>query len=193
MRKSSLFLLLFLCLHLAHAQESKHETVLSAPDTWRPEIINMPLGFAPSITYKGFEDIRFAPGWSDTTASDYFTYTFVWVLDKAPKLDQMQFESHMRAYFDGLMTAVSGRDDLPKTQASFRFAKAKKDFGAVGQITFYEAFFKKSVITLHVTAEGRHCPEQKKHLVWFRLSPQDQKDPLWKKFDEVQLKIDCDK
>lgn len=92
----------------------------------------------------GFEDIRFAPGWADTTAVDYFTYTFTWVLDKNPKLDQEKLETQMKAYFDGLMAVVSEREDLPKTEVSFNFAKARPAFAAEGEISFYEAFFSKN-------------------------------------------------
>lgn len=193
MQKSLFFFLLVLGANLVRSQESTHQTVLTAPETWGSEIFSLPLDFAPAINYTGFEDIRFAPGWSDTTANDYFTYTFVWVLNKAPKFDQKQLESHMRDYFGGLMAAVSERDDLPETKASFEFAKAKKEFGATGQVTFYEAFFKKSVITLNVSVEGKHCKNQDKYIVWFRLSPKDLKAPLWQMFEDVQLKVDCDK
>jgi len=191
MNRFLLLPLLLLSLNLAYSQESEHKTVLTAPEGWRPEIINLPLGFAPSIDYTGFEDIRFAPGWSDTTAHDYFTYTFTWVLDQNPKLDQEKLESQMKDYFDGLMAAVSERDDLPKTEANFNFSKAKRDFGATGEITFYEAFFKKKVITLNVNVAGKNCPKTKKYMVRFELSPTSKNDPLWKKFSEVKLNSDC--
>ena len=173
------------------AQENKPETILTAPDDWRMEIINLPLSFAPSLDYTGFEDIRFAPGWSDTTAADYFTYTFTWVLDKNPKLDRDKLETQMKAYFDGLMEAVSGRKDLPKTEADFSFAGAKRDFGATGTVKFYEAFFKKKVVSLNVNVAGKRCPELGKYLVRFDLSPQPSSAEVWKGFDQVKLKEDC--
>lgn len=134
--KSLLTLAFFITFISLQAQESKPATILNAPENWRMEIINFPLSFVPSLDYIGFEDIRFAPGWADTTAVDYFTYTFTWVLDKNPKLDQEKLETQMKAYFDGLIAVVSEREDLPKTEASFSFSRAKKDFGASGQVTF---------------------------------------------------------
>ena len=49
----------------------------SAPDNWRKEIIEFPLDFAPEINLSGYEEILFAPGWSDSDAEDFWTYYFV--------------------------------------------------------------------------------------------------------------------
>ena len=190
--KTLFSILLLFCIQLISAQEANHKTVLEAPESWRPEIIEMPLSFAPSLDYKGFEDIRFAPGWADTTASDYFTYTFTWVLDKNPKLNQKKLETQTKAYFDGLMAAVSERNDLPKTEASFEFSKVKTAFAALGDVSFYEAFFSKKVITLKVLATGEKCKATGKYLVRFNLSPSTDK-ATWEKMDEVKLKVDCGK
>lgn len=189
--KMLLSLLLLFSIQLISAQEAKHETILGAPEGWRPEIISMPLGFAPSLDYKGFEDIRFAPGWADTTATDYFTYTFTWVIEKNPKLDQEKLETQMKAYFDGLMAAVSERNDLPKTIASFNFSKARTAFAASGEVGFYEAFYKKKVITLYTKIAGKPCPKTGKYLVRFEFSPQPITDTVWDGFKEVKLKVDC--
>lgn len=184
--------LLLLCLQLT-AQESKPATIQTSPSDWRLEIINLPLSFAQSIDYKGFEDIRFAPGWADTTAADYFSYTFTWYIEKNPKLNKEKLEKQMQEYFDGLMTLVAERNDLPKTQASFNFSKAKNAFGASGEITFYEAFFKQRLVTLNVDIAGSPCKATGKYLVRFNLSPQSRDHQIWKDFEQVKLKIDCEK
>lgn len=188
MKKLLLLPLLLLSFSLAYSQESKPETVLTAPDTWGPEIFSFPLEFAPAIDYQGFEDIRFAPGWSDTTANDYFTYTFVWYLDSDPKLTIDLLTSHVKAYFGGLMTGTSGRDDLPEVTASFT-QKANGNYA--GSVDTYDAFFKKKDMTLHVTVESIHCKSTGKQIVWFRLSPKGLEDPLWQMFGAVKLKLDC--
>ncbi|MCE7991566.1 MAG: hypothetical protein HEP71_06285 [Roseivirga sp.] len=190
MKKSLLLIALLFIVGLAYSQESKPETVLSAPDTWGPEIFSFPLDFAPSINYQGFEDIRFAPGWSDTTANDYFTYTFVWYLDNDPKITTNKLTDHVKAYFGGLMTAVSERDDLPAVTASF----AKQANGTyTGSVNTYDAFFKKKALALNIITETSHCIKSGKYVVWFKLSPKDLKAPLWKTFEAVKLKVDCDK
>lgn len=176
--------------HLSVSQESKPETILSAPDTWGPEIFSFPFEFAPSIDYQGFEDIRFAPGWSDTTANDYFTYTFFWYLDTDPQLTADILETHLKAYFGGLMAGTSGRDDLPAVTASF----TQKSNGVyAGSVNTYDAFFKKTALTLNIMATSSQCKKTGKYIVRLNLSPKGFQDPLWKMFEEVTLKINCDK
>ena len=97
----------------------------------------------------------------------------------------------MKAYFDGLMVAVSEREDIPKTTASFDYVKAKKDFAASGQVTFYEAFFKKKVISLYANVAGKRCQQTGKYFVRFEFSPQPKTNPVWEGFKEVKLNVDC--
>src|SRR4051812_6700953 len=60
---------------------------LTAPEGWGVERFAIPIEFAPSIPYKGVEDIRFAPGWSDAKSNEYWTYAFLWYLDGKPAID----------------------------------------------------------------------------------------------------------
>ena len=82
---------------------STPENKLLAPKNWKSEIIKFPLKFAPTLKYSGEEYVRFAPGWGDITASDYFSYAFLWNINEAPQLSTSKLEQEMEAYFDGLM------------------------------------------------------------------------------------------
>ncbi len=61
---------------LSMAQDN-NPFILKTPTDWRYEKIDLPLDFAPSINYNGFEELRFAPGMFDREAEKYFTYVFV--------------------------------------------------------------------------------------------------------------------
>ncbi len=54
------------------------------PEGWRQETIPFPLDFAPTLPYRGTEEIRFAPRFFDPASPTYFTYSFVWLVDGAP-------------------------------------------------------------------------------------------------------------
>src|SRR4051812_30681554 len=58
---------------------------LDIPAGWDIERFLIPIEFAPSISYKGIEDIRFTPGWSKAETDDYWSYAFLWYLDSAIK------------------------------------------------------------------------------------------------------------
>ena len=52
--------------------------VNETPTGWKPERIPFPLGFAPSPSYTGFEQLYFAPGMFDPRSENYITYLFFW-------------------------------------------------------------------------------------------------------------------
>ena len=56
---------------------------LDTPQHWGIERFQIPIQFAPSIAYKGVEDIRFTPGWAKKDSEEYWSYVFLWDLDGA--------------------------------------------------------------------------------------------------------------
>src|ERR1044072_1143964 len=71
---------------------------LDTPQHWDIERFLVPIAFAPSIPYKGIEDIRFTPGWSKKDSDEYWAYTFLWYLDGAVSLDEKTIEKNLSAY-----------------------------------------------------------------------------------------------
>jgi hypothetical protein len=57
-----------------HKWEAPYQ--LSIPKDWGVERFLIPISFAPQISYKGVEDIRFAPGWAKIKTDEYWTYAF---------------------------------------------------------------------------------------------------------------------
>jgi hypothetical protein len=78
------------------------------PPAWRAESFPFPLEFAPTLSHKGVEELRFAPGMFDPNTMGYFTYAFAWRLDEASQLTPAQLGDELTAYFRGLMVAVDG-------------------------------------------------------------------------------------
>lgn len=185
--KKTLLFLFFISTIIANAQEQSPPELLSVPDGWRSEYIPFPISFAPSLTYVGVEDVRFSKGWGDINANDFFTYAFLWYLDEDPFLSIPKLNTDFKAYFDGLMQAVSGSKDIPRTKVDFD--GETDNYSAV--IEVYDAFFKKEVITLNVTAQASYCNKTKKYMVLFKLSPEEIESEVWKKFDELKININC--
>jgi hypothetical protein len=76
------------------------------PVGFRGETIPFPLDFAPGITHKGVEELRFAPGFFDPAAPGYWSYTFVWRTEDAAAMDPAVVGGELTAYFRGLIDAV---------------------------------------------------------------------------------------
>src|SRR5689334_20852224 len=109
--KQVLLILICCCFLKVSGQEVKTEFdgkkweapyVLDTLQGWDIERFLIPIGFAPSIPYKGVEDIRFTPGWSKKGTSEYWSYAFLWYLDSIQKFDSAIIEKNLVAYYTGL-------------------------------------------------------------------------------------------
>lgn len=179
------------------AQSKVDSVVLKAPSDWRSELIPFPLGFAPDIDLKGFEDIRFAPGWADSKQADFWTYAFIWSLEENPGLSGEKLARIFRQYFDGLMKVVAegnniDKKDIPKTKAEFKVIPEKTNTPRyLGQIETFDAFFSKSALLLYVKAQYVFCEKTARHYVFFYLSPNDFDQEIWAEFNKVKMNVPC--
>ncbi|MDT0605621.1 hypothetical protein [Croceitalea rosinachiae] len=175
------------------AQEIK--TVLKAPEGWRTEIISFPLSFAPEIEFVGFEDIRFAPDWSNPKSDEFWTYHFVWYIDKNEEMTEESLANTIQYYYNGLMTIVmSGEEgskkvltDMDKTQSLF--TKTKEGFS--GKVSVFDGFFTKKKILLYVKVKEVLCKESSKQIIAFDISLKPFDNSIWKRFDQIEFIGEC--
>jgi hypothetical protein len=90
---------------------------LLKPKGWEVERFPIPIDFAPSISYQGSEDVRFAPGWGDEKSEEYWSYTFLWWLQGAHKIDSRRLKSHLQDYYQGLVQRNISRNNLAANAA----------------------------------------------------------------------------
>src|SRR4051812_23762235 len=102
MKTSSLLLIaiLFFSPWILRAADEKEKLVLHTD--WKGERIELPPGFAPRMTLRGVEEIRFAPGMFDARADSFFTYAFVFSVPKNQALTQEVMQSEILIYYRGL-------------------------------------------------------------------------------------------
>jgi hypothetical protein len=188
--KQFLFLIAFFCSIQVFGQKEEESLLKTYDNSWRKEIIPMPLHFAPQIPYKGVEEVRFAKGWSKIEDDTFWTYAFVWDVDLTSILTTNQLESYMQYYFDGLM-AIINKDKskvLPKTVALFLEKDATKNTAHfVGKIQVYDAFHTKDLITLYCTVQQYYCEKQQKSMVLFHLTPKEFDHATWNELHTVTL------
>lgn len=172
--------------------------LLEAPEDWRAELLAFPLAFAPSLPYKGVEDIRFAKGWPDKNSEEFWAYALVWDIENDPKLTAIELEKKMKVYFDGLMEAVAEDKELEpgvtdNTLALFMPADAKNSTDFIGKVQVYDAFFLQDRITLNMKVRSTYCEKTNKYLVLFHVSPKEYEHEIWKSLEEVSINMDCKK
>lgn len=192
----SKILLLFIYVFITqsiHAQEE--ELLLKIAEPWRSERLAFPISFAPSLDYKGIEEVRFAKGWGKPESDEFWTYTFLWYLDEDPKETEATLGNDMEAYFDGLMNAVGkgrGITDIPATNAVFvKNEQTNTTTSYIGKVKVFDAFFTKTIQTLHVKVVADYCEKEKKHTVLFTFSRQEYDHAIWKTLDGITLSKEC--
>ena len=189
-----LFLIPFLISSAISFGQEK-ETILSAPDNWQSEILTFPLGFAPTIDFVGFEDLRFSPGWADSTSQEFWTYTFVWYIEKDSAMTESKLTESFNIYYDGLMgVGLKNQKDTTNSNKLDRtlclFVKTLEGFS--GKMRVYDRFFTKDYMTLNIKVRESFCPATNKQIVFCDISPKAFDHEVWSIFDEVKLKVVCD-
>lgn len=161
----------------AHSDRPAADACADISD-WRPEIIELPPEFAPTLPV-GQEELRFAPGMFEPAAATYFTYAFVFRLaePRTAPTDGAQLESLLDAYYQGLVAAVAkGRGlTLPVERVDAAVTGQAPSFQAT--VTMYDAFVTGAPLTLHMdlTVAGTcvraaASPQPRTHEVWQRLA-----------------------
>lgn len=127
------------------------------PPGWRSEVIKFPLDFAPSIAHRGFEDLRFPPGFFDPAAEGYWSYAFIWRTEDPAELDAAALGAELTAYFRGLVAAV---DEQKRVTAPDEIvASATPDGAARFRLAahVFDAFKTAAPLDLVGFAERRPC------------------------------------
>lgn len=173
----------------------EHETVLIAPEDWQEEIIPFPIGFAQEIDLVGIEDLRFAPGWNDSTSQEFWAYTFVWYIEPTKQMAVNKLTEYFNLYYDGLM-GIDGKNEnrLPDSPA---FDKSichfvQTDWGFTGTMRVYDAFFTNEYMSLNIKVTDTMCPKTNKQVISCDIAPQPFDHEVWAIFEGVNLVVECE-
>ena len=178
-----------------HKWEAPYQ--LSIPKDWAIERFLIPISFAPQISYKGVEDIRFAPGWANAKTDEYWTYAFLWWLEGNIKTAPAIIENNLKAYYAGLVkingSKIPAEKFVPVT-TSFKEAQTHK-----GDLKTYNGkidmldYMSQQPITLNCIVHVKSCPEEKRTLMFYELSPKSFSHKVWSSLDKLWLGFRCQK
>lgn len=170
---------------------------LAFPTGWDVERFLIPIEFAPSIPYKGMEDIRFTPGWGKAGAEDYWSYAFLWFLDGSQVVTAKTTEKHLNAYYTGLVgrniiQRKIANDKLVTITTSFQeIKKEKEDISTFRGSVHMLDYMEQKPITLNSIVHVRKCPGVDKTFVFTEISPQPYTHDVWKKMNDLWTGFNC--
>ena len=193
MKNLFVFLVCMVCFTIAaQAQEHHQPQLLKQPANWEFERFPLPPAFAQGITYKGAEELRFAPGMFNKDSANYFTYVFVVQLDNVTAISQTDVHDYLLKYYKGLcsVTAKDRKLVIDTTQITVAVEK-KKNMAA------HEAIYNASMNIFGVFTDGaplkinlevkvlEAAPSKKTYLMVI-VSPRQKTDDIWKTLYEIQ-------
>jgi hypothetical protein len=153
---------------------------------WRSETIPFPLGFAPSITHRGTEELRFGPKFFDPTSPTYFTYAFAFVTEDKTPITAATLTSDLTTYFTGLMSAVTGAPSDPSLHSAT--ITVQKDGSFKGVVHTIDGFGDKRPLALRLNASSFQCGDRQVMLA--ALSPSEDQAVL-KQLEAVRASFTC--
>ncbi len=172
---------------------------LPIPKDWGIERFLVPISFAPSILYKGVEDIRFTPGWAKLKSDEYWTYAFLWYLDGTVKTNKKIIAENLKDYYTGLFTVNSDSAKVavwklkPVITAFKKIPTAKGDLKTFAGTIEMIDYMQQKPITLNCKAHLKYCTDEDKTILFYELSPQPFTHNIWPGLNQLWLDFKCKK
>jgi len=155
------------------------------PEGWKYERLAFPLSFAPDIAYKGYEELRFAPGMFNAKSDTYFTYIFAMNLADLHQIDATFLKNLLTKYYRGLCQTVWG-EDKPKPD----FSSITVDIKASGSqdkmnhfeatIHMIDAFVTRKPLRLKLDIQTLVDAANSRTLIFAKASPKPKDHNVWK-------------
>ena len=172
---------------------------LKLPKGWGYERFLLPPDFATNIKYKGVEDLRFAPDWTTETSIYYWTYAYLWYLEKRVLINKQNLLKVLKTYYDGLIERNIKKRNIPtnKTIPTTLVLKQikthlgdKKTFS--GKINILD-YMKQAPITLNCIIHYKYCIETDKTFLFFQISPKSFSSKNWSILNDIWSQFICSK
>lgn len=173
------------------------EYKFDVPKGWGREKIPFPIEFAPQIPYKGFEELRFTPGWEHTTSEEHWSYTFLWWLEGAIKLDTAVLREHLDNYYFGLLSRNVRERHIPANRVihpTATITKAKTETsdtetytGTITMLDYLDMTY--PTLTLNCIIHKKDCDRHT--AIIFEISPQPLGYKVWQQLNQLEEGFKC--
>jgi len=187
-RKTLLFTLLTFQSLCILSQKTEDHSIFENPNSWQKEVVKFPIDWAPKFNLSGFEEILFAPNWSNSNDDEFWSLVIGWKIDSKSPLSLAKIEENLFAYFDGLMKPNHWAQEFPAPV--IRLKTHENTFK--GTMTLFDGFHTGKTKTINILGEQYLYKKQKKSVITFRLSPKQEGHKVWKLLHQIRLKNDAE-
>ena len=172
---------------------------LIIPKGWDVERFPLPPDFAPLMSYKGVEDLRFATGWGDSTSSEYWSYAYLWWLDENPQIDAGSLQDNLKAYYTGLVgrniisRKIPDHKVIPVKVMVKKIKTASSDIETYSGSIYMLDYMTQQPIVLNALIHIRNCESQNHTAAFVEISPKPFTHPIWQQFYKIEKEFQCNK
>ena len=166
---------------------------------WFGERIPLPPSFSPTMSWKGIEEIRFAPGMFKAAQPDFFSYALVFSLEPDADVSPSGLRKQILLYYQGLSSRVSagkGRKvDVSKFTIELKPTKklsgsapkqAKNATTYLSTLNWVEPFATGKPQDLHLEIHAWKDKVRKRTYLFFCASPQGPDAPIRKTLRKIR-------
>lgn len=184
------FLLLFLSPPLCIAQNTK-PNLLKIPSDWKFERMDLPLDFAPELSFTGYEELRFAPGMFDTESNYYFTYLFALHITDKVEFSQADLVDFLEQYYRGLSKAVgeSKKMNIDVSKIKINIEKEVNSQRYKSIVNFFDSFTDGREIVLNMELEVFENHQENSCYILALVSPHKKNSKVWKEMYQIRTNL----
>jgi hypothetical protein len=171
--------------------------LLDVPKGWNIERFLLPADFAPQMTFKGVEELRFPPGWGDSTSTQYWSYAYLWWLNGAPEITAFNLQRNLEALYTGLVARNVTSRKIPSAKQVPTIVTIKQIKTAPGDVETFEGqthmldYMTEKPIVLNLLVHQKDCRKQDRTPVFVEVSPKATNHPLWKQMEGLSQTFKC--
>ena len=166
---------------------------------WAGERIKLPPSFAPKLGLKGIEEILFAPGMFKADEKNFFSYVFLFALERKPELTAEVLRKELLAYYIGLSKNVMRNPKLDTSKFTVKLQALKlqeaSPKGALNakfyraEVYWIEPFATKKFQTLHFELQTWQYKGSANQYLFVCASPKKPTATIWKTLRGIRASV----
>ena len=172
---------------------------LRLPKGWGYERFLLPPEFASDLAFKGVEDLRFTPDWRNSKSDQYWTYAFLWYLDKKTTINERVLENNLRLYYAGLVNSnltkrqIPSQKILPTVTAIKRIKTYHGDLQTFSGTIDMLDYMAQRPLRLHCIVHVMDYETPNRFFLFFEVSPKPLNDRIWMDLDGLWVHFNAAK
>lgn len=184
------FLIALLALTIKVAgQDEQYPSFLNADSSWGSEIIVFPIDWAPGMTIKGYEELRFVPDWSNPASAGFWSLIMGWNVAATQPLDAKEIQENLYHYFDGLMKPNHWATEFPAPVVELDLIHHNGErFTYEGVINVFDGFHTGKQLQLNLRAIQKYDATIGRTYIMIRFSASPFTAPIWAELEKITLK-----